>query len=115
MYNRKQAIEELTKLYGFKDTGEKHCENYFTWWHMNWYLFEKFGIDKRKAHLSSLIMSGQMTRQEALDIVNENPVYPEFGFEAKVLKYPKREHSDFKQDEWLFNLIGKCVKYVGIK
>lgn len=112
-YNRSFAEKLLIEKYGFKSTGGKHEENYFTWWHMNWYLFEKFGIDKRKAHLSSLIMSGQMTRQEALDIVNENPVYPEFGIEAKVLKYPKREHSEFKQDEWLFNLIGKMVKLCG--
>lgn len=109
-YNRKKAIKELAKEYGYKHPGEKHCESVFTKWFQNYYLFEKFGIDKRKAHLSSLIVSGQITRKEALEIVNENPVYPELGLEKKVMKYKKREHSEFKTDEKLFNLISKIIK-----
>jgi hypothetical protein len=109
-YNREEAIKVLTKEFGFKHPGEKHCESIWTWWFQNYYLFEKFGIDKRKAHLSSLIVSGQMTREEALKIVNENPVYPKLGIEEKVMKYKKHEHSDYKQDEKLFNFIGRIVK-----
>lgn len=97
-YNRAEAEKELTEKYGFVSTGDKHEENYFTWWFQNWYLFEKWGIDKRKAHLSSMIVSGQISREDALEIVMSNPIYPTFGFEEKVLKYPKHEHSDYKQD-----------------
>lgn len=108
-YNRNTAIESLKKDFGFKDTGEKHEENYFTWWFQNFYLFEKFGIDKRKAHYSSLIVSGQMDRKDALQRLDESPVYPELGIEARVLKYPKHEHSDYKMDKW-YDRIAKIVR-----
>ena len=110
MYNRKESEKMLIEKYGFKSTGEKHCENIFTWWFQNYYLFEKFGIDKRKAHYSSLINSGQMTRKEAMDLLSENPIYPRLGIEERVMKYPRRSHDDYKKDEWLFNFIGSIVK-----
>ena len=110
MYNRKESEKMLTEKYGFKSTGEKHFENYFTWWHISFYLFEKFGFDKRKAHLSSLVNSGQMTREEALALSAENPTYPTLSIESRVMKYPKRSHDEFKKDEWLYNLIAKFVK-----
>lgn len=109
-YNREESIKLLEKEYGYKSYGEKHCESVFTQWFQNWYLFEKFGIDKRKAHLSSLINSGQMKRWDAVIETTKNPVFPLFGIEEKVKKYPKRSHYDFKTDEWLFNLISKFVK-----
>ncbi len=111
-YNREEAIKLLVKEYGWKPYGEKHGENVWTRWFQNFYLYEKFGIDKRRAHLSSLIVSGQMTRVEAKSELEKNPVYPELGIEKRVLKYPKHEHSDYKQDEWLFNFIGKIIKCV---
>jgi len=100
----------LEEKCGYKRTGEKHCENYFTWWFQNWYLFEKWGIDKRRAHYSSLILSGQMTRDEALFALTANPVYPELGIEEKVRKYPKHEYTDYKTDEWLWSFISKIVR-----
>lgn len=95
-YNREKAEKELIEKYGFKSTGEKHEENFFTWWFQSFYLFERFGIDKRKAHYSSLINSGQMTREDALEKLKKDPVYPELGLERKVMSYPKHEHSDYK-------------------
>ena len=109
-YNRQNAIKELEQKYGWKDYGEKHEESVFTKWFQNFYLFEKFGIDKRKAHYSSLINSGQMTRQEALDKLTVSPIYPQFGFEQQVLKYPKHDHHDYPTDKKLFNFISKIVK-----
>lgn len=110
-YNRQQAIEVLESIYGWKPYGEKHCENIFTWWFQNYYLFEKFGIDKRKAHLSSLIISGQITREEALSELEKNLVYPELGIEGKLLKYEARPYTDFKTDEKVYNFIRKIVKF----
>lgn len=112
-YNREAAIKELEEKFGYQPYGDKHCESTWTWWFQNYYLFEKFGIDKRKAHLSSMINSGQMSRKDALDIVHQSPVYPRLGIEEKIMKYPKHQHSDYPQDEWLFNLLSKVVKYVG--
>jgi hypothetical protein len=111
-YDRADAIKQLEKQFGYKDYGEKHEESVWTKWFQNWYLFEKWGIDKRKAHYSSLINSGQMTREEASFKLQANPIYPEMGIEAKVLKYPKHEYTDYKTDEKLFNFISKVVKFL---
>lgn len=108
-YNRKEAEQMLIETYGFQSTGEKHEESIFTRWFQAYYLFEKFGIDKRKAHYSSLINSFQMTREEARALVGERPVYPVMGIEQKVMAYPKHNHSDFKQDKW-YGRISKLVK-----
>lgn len=111
-YNRALAIKVLENKFGYKNYGEKHCESLFTQWFQNFYLFEKFGIDKRKAHLSSLIVSGQMKRQEALDLLTASPVYPELGLEKRIMKYPRREYTDFKTDEKLFKFISKVIKTI---
>lgn len=109
-YNRNDAIKILEDTYGWINYHEKHCESQFTWWFQNYYLFEKFGIDKRKAHLSSMINSGQMTRDHALEIISRNPEYPRLGLEEKVMRYKKRPYTDFKTDEKLYQTISNFVK-----
>lgn len=99
-YNRLESEKFLTEKYGYVSTGGKHEENYFTWWHMNYWLFELRGIDKRKAHLSSLIVSGQMTRDEALKELEKDPVYPTLGIEERARKYKHRAHEEFPMDPW---------------
>lgn len=108
-YNRKESEQMLIEKYGYQSTGEKHEESIFTKWFQNFYLYQKWSIDKRKAHYSSLIMSGQMTRSEAKELLALAPVFPELGIEDRVLKYPKHEHSDFPQDKW-FDRISKIIK-----
>lgn len=111
MYNRKESEQMLIEKYGFQSTGEKHEENIFTRWFQSFYLYQKFGIDKRKAHYSSLINAGQMTRKEAMELLTVNPVYPALGIEAKVMKYQKRSHEDFKVDKW-YGRISKVVRFL---
>ena len=101
-YNRVEAEKMLIKEYGFVSTGEKHEENFYTWWFQNFYLYEKFGIDKRKAHYSSLINSGQMTRYDAMEKLKQTPEYPLLGIESKVMKYPTTSHENFKKDNYEF-------------
>lgn len=108
-YNRDESIEMLIKRFDWQPYGDKHCESVFTKWFQNFYLFQKFGIDKRKAHYSSLINSGQMTRKEAMKLLTVQPVYPQFGIENRVLAYRKRSHHDFKQDRW-YALIARFIK-----
>jgi len=109
-YNRAKAIKILEDKYGWQDYGEKHGESVFTKWFQNYYLFEKFSIDKRKAHLSSLINSGQMTRNEALDELGKCPVYPEIGLEKRVMRYPKRSYKNFKTDEKLWKFLTTSIR-----
>lgn len=111
-YKRAEAIKLLEEKYGYKAYGEKHCESVWTAWFQSFYLYEKFGIDKRKAHYSSLIASGQMTRDEAIIKLTESPVYPELGIEQKVLKYPRHEYTDYPNDEWLWNFISKIIRFL---
>jgi N-acetyl sugar amidotransferase len=110
-YHREESIKFLENEYGYQDYGEKHCESTWTWWFQNFYLYQKFGIDKRKAHYASLINSGQMTRREAMKLLLESPVYPRLGIEDKVMKYPKRRHENFKMDKW-YPRIAKLVKII---
>ena len=65
-YNRQRAIQELHDFCGFEYYGRKHLENIFTAFLQLYWLPKKFGVDKRTSHLSSMIASGQMTREEAL-------------------------------------------------
>lgn len=74
-YDLKEAIQTLSDTYGFQYYGGKHYESILTRFMQCWYLPEKFGIDKRKSHYSSLIMSGQMTREEAMEAL-QKPLYP---------------------------------------
>lgn len=65
-YDKELARAELASEYGWRDYGGKHCESRFTKFYQEIYLPRKFGFDKRRLHLSSLIVSGQMTRDQAL-------------------------------------------------
>ncbi len=65
-YNRTEAISELVEKVGFKEYGRKHGESVFTRFYQNYYLPRKFGFDKRLPHYSTLILTNQMTREEAL-------------------------------------------------
>lgn len=74
-YNKLEAQKELAEKFGWKNYGAKHNESIFTRFYQNYILPVKFNVDKRRAHLSSLICSGQTTREEALkeleiDVVN---------------------------------------------
>lgn len=73
-YNKKKAVEEMEIKMGWRNYGRKHGESIFTKLFQNYYQPMKFGYDKRLPHLSSLIVSGQLTRQQALDQL-ETPLY----------------------------------------
>lgn len=109
-YNRDEAVKLLEEKYNYRPYGDKHCENVFTTWFQNFYLFTKFGIDKRKAHYASLINSGQMTRKDAMELLTTNPVYPRLGIEQKVLDYPRRDRKDFKTDEKLWKFLTTLIR-----
>lgn len=75
-YNKDEAKEVIIKELNWRDYGGKHHESKFTKFFQAYWLPKKFGFDKRKAHLSSLIVSGQMTRVEALKEL-EQKIYSE--------------------------------------
>lgn len=73
-FNKEHAIQEMEAKLGWRSYGRKHGESIFTKYFQNHYLPVKFGYDKRHPHLSSLIVSGQMTREQALEVLAE-PLY----------------------------------------
>jgi N-acetyl sugar amidotransferase len=75
-YDKAQAMDVLQKQLGWTYYGGKHYESIYTRFYQAYLLPRKFDIDKRKAHYSTLINSGQMTREQALAALQE-PVYPQ--------------------------------------
>ena len=74
-YSKEIALERLTTI-GYIPYARKHGESYFTKFFQNHYLPAKFNMDKRKPHLSSLIVSGLLSREDALKALQE-PLYDE--------------------------------------
>lgn len=75
-YNRDRAFAELKDFCGFEYYGRKHLENRLTEFIQLYWFPKKFGVDKRTSHLSSMIVNGQMTREQALKEFSE-PLYKE--------------------------------------
>lgn len=96
-YNAQRAMEELQEACGFEYYGDKHCESIFTRFMQRYYLPQKFNVDKRTSHYSSLIISGQMSREEALKRMQEPLYLPEQFEEDKryILKYLKMTEKEF--------------------
>ena len=65
-YEKKRAIDFLTERFGWEYYGGKHFESRFTKWFLSVYLPQRFGYDKRRYHLSCLVLNGEMMREEAL-------------------------------------------------
>jgi N-acetyl sugar amidotransferase len=74
-YNKEMVKKLISLELGWRDYGGKHYESVFTRFYQGYILPNKFKVDKRKAHLSNLIFSHQLTKDEAL-IELEKPIYP---------------------------------------
>lgn len=75
-FNKAEAKQTLMQELGWRDYGGKHYESRFTRFFQSYYLPVKFGFDKRRAHLSSLILSGQMMRDDALSEIAQKSFDP---------------------------------------
>lgn len=74
-YDKEKVKSFLQERFGWTPYTNKHYEDLFTRWYEGYYLPEKFGYDKRRCYHSNLILTGQMTREEALEDL-KNPPYP---------------------------------------
>lgn len=82
-YNRDRAMSELSDYCGFQYYGSKHLENDLTKFIQQYWFYNKFNVDKRTSHLSSMIVSGQMTRLDALKQY-EAPLYTNADMEVTI-------------------------------
>lgn len=88
-YRKSEAIEFLEEKVGYKNYGRKHGESLFTKFFQNYYLPTKFNMDKRRPHLSSQILSGQLTRDEALKELKK-PLYDAFELQQDKFYVAKK-------------------------
>lgn len=98
-YNKEKAFAELVDFCGFEYYGRKHLENTLTAFIQLYWFPRKFGVDKRTSHLSSMIVSGQITRAQALDALKE-PVFDQREMEEcirTVKKSLKLSDEEFDQ------------------
>ena len=96
-FNKVAALKELEETVGYKPYRRKHGESLFTKLFQNYYLPEKFGMDKRRPHLSSLIASKQMTRKEAVENLKE-PLYEPAELSIDITYFCKKlriSHQEF--------------------
>ena len=127
-YIKSEAIKELKEKAGYKEYARKHGESIFTCFFQNYWLPLKFDYDKRKPHLSSLIVAGQMTRAEALKelgkpLYNEKELIEDKEYIAKklgvtneefnnILQIPSSDYSDFTNMEKKYNRMKKIQNIV---
>lgn len=88
-YVKADALKELERTVGWRSYARKHGESIFTKFFQNHYLPVKFGYDKRRPHFSSLIVSGQMTRDEAVAKLRE-PLYDPVELETDIVFFCKK-------------------------
>lgn len=101
-YNKAEAKQLIQDQLGWRDYGGKHHESVYTKFFQTYILPNKFGIDKRKAHLSALICSGQITRDEALEelkkpIISEAEAQSEKEYVIKKLQLSANEFEEIMQ------------------
>ena len=130
-YVKSDAVSLLQYLYGWRPYPQKHFESRFTKFYESYWLPERFGFDPRRVQFSSLILTGQMTRDEALDKLSHkaydvSTIDHEFDFVARKLEIstdellhyfsmPKRFYWDYKNQEAIFNIGARCLKALGIE
>ena len=121
-YRKDAAIDLLEREVGWRSYGGKHHESVFTKYYQNHILPTKFGVDKRRPHLSSLVMNHELTRDEALaalceDLYDEAELLRDTTYVCKKLGFsdaewsaimaaPPKRHDDYRSSAAFFRMIG---------
>lgn len=129
-YVKDEVIQFLIKEFEWQPYPRKHFESRFTKFYESYWLFEKFGFDTRKVYLSNLILSGQLTRDEALKELEELPydeenIKHDFSYVARKLgisddelrgyfEAPNKSYKDYKSQELLYRIGAKAMKLAGL-
>lgn len=125
-YSKSDALEFMKTRFKWRYYGGKHYESRFTKFFQSYYLPVKFNVDKRKSHLSSLILNGEITRDEALNELKNKPydeqeIKRDIDYISKKLKISTEEfmkilnskpvaHSYYKSDEKFYRLLYNFIK-----
>jgi N-acetyl sugar amidotransferase len=129
-YRKADAEALLAEKFGWEKFQHKHHESRFTRFVEDFWLPRKFGYDRRRAHFSSLIMTGQMTRENALDRVrrpelDEHFAAQEFNYVANKLDLStdelraiflakNRNCDDYRNKRWVIDIAGWVMSMLGV-
>jgi N-acetyl sugar amidotransferase len=130
-YDKEEATKLLEDKFGYQRYPQKHFESRFTRFYEGYWLPQKFGYDTRKVQFSSLILTGQMTREEALKelekpAMTDEQVKQEFEFVANKLGItteelqsyfdaPNKTYKDYKSQQAIYDIGAKVLRYLGIE
>lgn len=130
-YIKKDAEALLESRFGWKKFQHKHHESRFTRFFEDYWLPRKFGFDRRRAHFSSLILTGQMTRQEALDRIatpelDEHFLIREFEYIAhkldlsvgelrEIFDGENKSSYDYKSKRALIEIASRAMTLLGLE
>lgn len=130
-YSKEQAIQLLVREFGWQPYPQKHFESRFTKFYEGYWLPKRFGYDTRRVQFSSLIVTGQMPRDEALERLKTPPfdeltAAQEFGFVANKLGItteelqsymdaPRRTFKDYKSQESIYAVGAKAMRLLGLE
>ncbi len=130
-YNKDEAMQTLVDKFGYQEYPQKHFESRFTRFYEAYWLPEKFGFDTRKVQYSSLILTNQMTREDALEKLSKPAYDPETikqDFEyiatklgisvAELQSYmdaPNKTYKDYKSQENIYNIGAKMMRILGLE
>lgn len=129
-FTKAEMVDTLVQEYGYEPYRQKHFEDLLTKFLAGWWLPKRFGYDIRKAQLSSLVVTGQMSREEALKILEQPPLTDEEGeeifsevarkleiTEAELMEFFKlpecTEH--FKSQRWMYNAGIRLYELLGLE
>jgi N-acetyl sugar amidotransferase len=128
---KNDVIKELSEKLGWQPYPHKHHESRFTRFYESYWLPRKFGFDRRRAHFSSLVLTNQMTREEALERISrpeldEKVLEQEFEFVAQKLGLTIQElrdyfngenksYMDYKNKSKLITLGTRIMQFLGIE
>ena len=130
-YNKDESMKLLVQKFGYQEYHQKHFESRFTAFYESFWLPKRFGYDTRKVQYSSLILTGQMTRNEALEKLNkpaynEETIHQEFEYISNKLGItveelqsymdaPKKTYNDYKSQQYIYDIGAKILKAIGIE
>lgn len=130
-YIKKDAEDELERRFGWQRFQHKHHESRFTRFYEDYWLPRKFGFHKRRAHFSSLIMTGQMSRDEALARISnpemdEHFLQQEFEYVAnkldltvdelrEIFEGENKTYRDYKNKRWMIGLGANVLRWLGLE
>jgi len=130
-YHKEEATQFLVDHLDYQRYAQKHFESRFTRFYEGYWLSTKFGFDTRKVQYSSLILTKQMTREEALEKL-KNPAFDEemikHDFEYIAIKLgisvddlqgyldaPNKKYTDYNNQMWLYNSGAKIMRALGME